>query len=95
MALSVLHSRSHIRAFVLVFSKEYFFRKYDTGYFIFQLDKFYFSLYIFAYPLDLVIVFPMASSAVNSITDRNIDQLVVFVDQTTAEVASLQNKFDQ
>ena len=36
----------------------------------------------------------MASSAVNSVTDRNIDQLLAFVDQTTAEVASLQNKFD-
>ncbi len=37
----------------------------------------------------------MASSAVNSITDRNIDQLLAFVDQTTADVASLLNKFDQ
>jgi hypothetical protein len=30
----------------------------------------------------------------NSITDMNIDQLLVFVDQTTAEVAFLQNKLD-
>ena len=37
----------------------------------------------------------MASSAVNSVTNRNIDQLLAFVDQTTAEVATLQNKFDQ
>ena len=36
----------------------------------------------------------MASSAVNSISDRNIEQLLAFVDQTTAEVASLQDKFD-
>ncbi len=36
----------------------------------------------------------MASSAANSITDRNIDQLLAFVDQTTGEVATLQNKFD-
>ena len=36
----------------------------------------------------------MASSAVNSISDRNIEQLLAFVDQTTAEVASLQNKLD-
>jgi len=39
-------------------------------------------------------MFPLASSVVNSISDRNIEQLVVFVDQTTVEVASLQNKFD-
>jgi hypothetical protein len=45
--------------------------------------------------LDLIIVFPMASSVVNSVTDRNIDQLLAFVDHTTAEVATLQNKFDQ
>jgi hypothetical protein len=38
--------------------------------------------------------FPMASSAANSISDRNIEQLLAFVDQTTAEVASLLNKFD-
>ncbi len=37
----------------------------------------------------------MASSAAISVTDRNIDQLLTFVDQTTAEVATLQNKFDQ
>ena len=37
----------------------------------------------------------MASSAVNSITDRSIDQVMAFVDQTTAEDASLQKKFDQ
>ena len=36
----------------------------------------------------------MASSAAISITDRNIEQLLAFVDQTTAEVASLQKKFD-
>ena len=36
----------------------------------------------------------MASSAVNSISERNIKQLLAFVDQTTAEVASLQDKFD-
>ncbi len=36
----------------------------------------------------------MASSAVNSISDRNIEQLLAFVDHTTTEVASLQNKFD-
>ena len=44
--------------------------------------------------LDIIIVFPMTSSAAISITDRNIEQLLAFVDQTTAEVASLQNKFD-
>ncbi len=37
----------------------------------------------------------MASSAGNSVTNRNIDQLMAFVDQTTAEVAILKNKFDQ
>ncbi len=37
----------------------------------------------------------MASSAVNSVTDGNMDQLLAFVDPTTAEVATLQNKFDQ
>ena len=36
----------------------------------------------------------MASSAANSVMDRNIEQLLAFVDQTTAEVATLQNKFD-
>jgi hypothetical protein len=36
----------------------------------------------------------MASSVVNSISDRHIEQLMAFVDQTTAEVASLQDKFD-
>ena len=36
----------------------------------------------------------MASSAVNSISYRSIEQLLAFVDQTTAEVASLQNKLD-
>ena len=36
----------------------------------------------------------MASSTVNSVTDRNIEQLLAFVDHTTVEVASLQNKFD-
>jgi len=36
----------------------------------------------------------MASLAVNSISDRNIEQLLAFVDQTTAEGASLQNKVD-
>ncbi len=37
----------------------------------------------------------MASSAVNIVTNRNIDQLLAFVDHTTVEVASLHNKFDQ
>ena len=37
----------------------------------------------------------MASSAANSITDRNIEQYLAFVDQTTSEVATLQNKIDQ
>ena len=36
----------------------------------------------------------MASSAVNSITDRKIELLLAFVDQATAKVVSLQNKFD-
>ena len=36
----------------------------------------------------------MASSAVTSISNRNIEQLMAFVDQTTAEVASLQDKYD-
>jgi hypothetical protein len=36
----------------------------------------------------------MAFSAVNSVSDGNIEQLLAFVDQTTAEVPSLQNKFD-
>ena len=36
----------------------------------------------------------MASSAVNSIIDRNIEQLLDFVYQTTAEVASFKNKLD-
>jgi hypothetical protein len=37
----------------------------------------------------------MVSSVVNSATDRNIDQLLAFVDQTTAEVATPQNIIDQ
>jgi hypothetical protein len=37
----------------------------------------------------------MASSAANSITNINIDQLLAFVDKLAAEVASLHNKFDQ
>ena len=36
----------------------------------------------------------MASSAANSVQDRNIEQLLMFVDQTTAEVATAQQKFD-
>jgi hypothetical protein len=36
----------------------------------------------------------MASSVVNSITDRNIEQLLAFVDQTTTEFVSLEDKFD-
>jgi hypothetical protein len=36
----------------------------------------------------------MASSAVSFISDMNIEQLMAFVDQTTAEVATLQDKFD-
>jgi hypothetical protein len=38
---------------------------------------------------DLIPVFPMDSSVVNSVTDRNIDQLLAFVDETAVEVASL------
>ena len=36
----------------------------------------------------------MASSALNSISDRNIEQLLAFNDYTTTELASLQNMFD-
>ena len=43
---------------------------------------------------DIIIVIPIAYSAANSITDRNIDQLLAFVNQTTSEVATLLNKFD-
>ena len=36
----------------------------------------------------------MVASAVNSVTDRNIHHFLAFVDQTTAEVATLRYKFD-
>ena len=80
LALYELHSRSHKRALELVFPNYYCFRKYDTVFLFFNQTKFTF-LNLFLYILlDLIIVFPMATSALNSISDRNIEQLLAFVD---------------
>jgi hypothetical protein len=37
----------------------------------------------------------MDPSAANSMQNRDIEQLLAFIDQPTAEVATCQNKFDQ
>jgi hypothetical protein len=81
--------------FGVSFFKIILFSKYDTIFLIFQSDKLYLSAFFLHNLLDRMVVFPMASSAVNSVTTRSIDRLLAFVEQTTTEVATLQNKFDQ
>ena len=93
MAVFALHFRSHKRDFGVSFLKRLLFSKYDTILFFKKTNLIF--LYIFLHViLHLIIVFPMASSAMNYVADGNIDQLLVFVDQTMAEVATLQNKLD-
>ena len=88
LALSLLHSRSHKRALVLVFPKKNCFRN-TTPFFFSIKQSLPFCIYFLHNLSDLIPVFPMDSSVVNSVTDRNIDQLLAFVDETAVEVASL------
>ena len=65
MALSVGHSRSHMRGFGVSVSERLLFSKYDTVFLIFNQTNFTILIIFLHILLDLIIAFPMASSAVN------------------------------
>jgi hypothetical protein len=80
LALSVLHSRSHGRDFGVSFPKQYCFPKYDTVFFFFNQNNFCFLHLFWHILLVIIVISPMVSLTAIFVTDRNIEQLLTFVD---------------